>query len=249
MAGWPMRAAKAAGRGIATTYARGFALFVAAPLIAALVVVPEFVQHVVEIRMGMFDSLETARVLQNDPARMTAGYFKLAGLALVYLAAARFWWQRAQGGAPWWRIDRIAWWRLLLGIAVFILLPGMLAPLEPLMPWAAFFALQWVYSIATAPFAFVMIGGLVGDRAIPVPTILKRSWPWVPLLLLLFLAALPLAYGLHFLFHRIALGLPHVLLWPLMALDSLVVGLSGALIGAALVTAYEAMATGLRDKR
>ena len=84
-----------------------------APAVLALVVIPEFAQHVVEIRIGMFESAEAARSLQNEPTRWAFGYIKIAGLVLTFLAAARFWWTREHGGR-WWDVRDLAWSRLAL---------------------------------------------------------------------------------------------------------------------------------------
>lgn len=68
----------------------GFALFWLAPLIAALIVVPEFVQHIAEIRIGMFESKEAFTALADDPRRMFWGFLKIAGFLLAILATIRF---------------------------------------------------------------------------------------------------------------------------------------------------------------
>ena len=88
-----------------------------APAVLALVVIPEFAQHVAEIRLGMFESVEQARSLQNDPTRWAFGYVKIAGLVLTFLAAARFWWTREHGG-KWWDVRDLAWSRLALGTLI-----------------------------------------------------------------------------------------------------------------------------------
>ena len=47
-----------AGRALVDLYPKGLSLFWLAPAVMGLVVIPEFLQHVVEIRLGMFDSRE-----------------------------------------------------------------------------------------------------------------------------------------------------------------------------------------------
>lgn len=68
-----------------------------APGLVALAVVPEFMQHVAEIRLGMFESLADARALAIDPTHWAFGYVKLAGFGLAILLLARLW---ATGGSP-----------------------------------------------------------------------------------------------------------------------------------------------------
>lgn len=232
-------------RSLARTYRRGFALFALAPLAVALVVVPEFVQHVVEIRIGMFDSREAARALADDLTRWAFGYAKLAGLVLAFAAAARFWAARGQG-LGWWRVDRMRWGRFLLGMLGFLGLPSAIGPFQPMLDPLAFEIAMWVLTVVTLPFAFVMLSGLFGDGTIAIRRLLVRSWPWLPLLVVLAVAAFLPAQMLHGLLHDLAFGRPAPVVWALMTLDSLVVGLLAALVGAALFTAYERMAAALR---
>lgn len=49
------------GRAIAAQVRLGFGLFRTAPLAVAIVILPEFLQHIAEIQIGMFDSREAAR--------------------------------------------------------------------------------------------------------------------------------------------------------------------------------------------
>ncbi|HEV2043196.1 MAG TPA: hypothetical protein VGR05_00820, partial [Sphingomicrobium sp.] len=56
-------------RSIIELYPRGIAMIWVAPLVLALVAVPEFLQHVAEIQLGMFDSRESARAVADHPQR------------------------------------------------------------------------------------------------------------------------------------------------------------------------------------
>lgn len=73
-------------RRLLATYRLGARRLIAAPLIVALVAVPELVQHFVEIKMGMFASQAAFKALAFDPTRWAFGYAKLAGLWLAMLA-------------------------------------------------------------------------------------------------------------------------------------------------------------------
>ena len=66
-------------------------LFWLAPLIPLIAILPEFVQHVWEVNAGMFASKAAFNAHAMDPERWQFGYFKIAGLVLSILAAARFW--------------------------------------------------------------------------------------------------------------------------------------------------------------
>lgn len=126
-----------------------------APLIPLLVVVPEAIQHVAEIRIGMFDNIEIARTVADDPRRMVWGYLKIAGLVLAILAGARFWGARV-GERRWWDVRGLAWRPLALGVAGFAIaaMPGLL--LQPLIGEYRAFWIDTILTLATLP-TFVLI--------------------------------------------------------------------------------------------
>lgn len=228
-----------AGRALAELYPRALALFVRAPWIMALVVVPEFVQHVVEIRLGMFADAESFRAASADPARMRFGYAKLAGLVLAMLAAARWWWTRERGGH--WADPRdLAWSRLLAGLVVFIGVPSLAGLAEGAGPGWLYHALAWGTSIAVLPMLWLLLAGLFGDRATPLASMWTRGWPWLLLCLLLLVLAFAPAQWLHQSLHGWALGRAPAAIWTLMGLDALLVGLLAGLVGTALYLGYEA---------
>lgn len=226
-------------RQLVELYRRGFAVFLIAPVIVALVVVPEFIQHIVEIHIGMFDSIEQGRALANDPARWMAGYFKLAGLGLAMLAAARYWAARAQGGT-WWKLGEIAWLPLIGALLLFLLVPAIPDLVRAHVPVWTYWSGYTVLSLATLPLIVPIMAALAGDRRTGLLARYWRDWRYVPLLLLLLVAAYAPGMALHYGFHWIAIGRPAVLLWPIMALDSLAVGLIASTVGAALSLTYEA---------
>ncbi|MDF7777673.1 hypothetical protein P1X14_20630 [Sphingomonas sp. AOB5] len=225
-------------------YRRGFVLFLIAPVIVAIVVIPEFVQHIVEIKIGMFDSRAAGHALANDPQRWTAGYFKLAGLLIAMLATARYWGARANGG-KWWRLDQIAWVPLIVAALLFAFVPGIPDLLRAYVPVWLYYTLYTVFSLVTLPLIVPIVAALAGDRRVGLlgnywRNFYWREWRWVPLLLVLLVAAYAPGMALHYGFHWIAVGQPAVLLWPIMVLDSLAVGLIASMAGAAFSLTYEA---------
>ncbi|WP_077146708.1 hypothetical protein [Sphingopyxis sp. KK2] len=217
---------------------RSVSLFWIGPAVVALVVVPEFVQHVAEIQLGMFDSVAAAKLAGNDPLRMGFGYVKIAGLVLTFIASARFWWCRAHGGR-WYDIRRLAWVRLIVGFLLFMAIGSVTELIEPLTGHKAPLALIVIASLLSLPYLFVMLAGLFGDRATPMKALIAKSWPWLLLLaLMLPLLFAPLSW-LHGMNHRWALGAPGALVWALMVFDSLVVGLMASSVGAAMFIAYD----------
>lgn len=218
--------------------ARSVSLFWTAPLVVALVVLPEFLQHVAEIHIGMFDSLEKGRALADDPRRMGLGYVKIAGLALTFIAAARFWWCRKHGGR-WYDIRQVAWGRLLLGFVLFMAIGSIGEILALATDRETPVAVSIVFTLLSLPFLFVMLAGLFGDRSTPARVLVAKSWPWLLLLALLIpLGFAPLSW-IHGMNHRWAMGADDALVWALMIFDSIVVGLLAASVGAALFVAYD----------
>ena len=87
-------------RAVIDTYRLGFSAWRAVPGFIAISAIPEFAQHIVEIRLGMFASRDAAHALANDPLRWEFGYAKLAGLVIAMILIGRYWalggsWRRA----------------------------------------------------------------------------------------------------------------------------------------------------------
>ena len=55
----------------------------ACPLLAAVPVVVEMIQHVAEVKLGMYDSLAAAKAADAHPLRMAFGFAKTLALALA----------------------------------------------------------------------------------------------------------------------------------------------------------------------
>lgn len=236
------------GSSLIDTYRRGFLLFALAPLAAMLVILPEFAQHVVEIRNGMFDSRDAAHAFGNSQLRWAFGYAKLAGLALAYLACARFWWTREHGGR-WWSPAGIVWTRLLGGFLLIALISASTYPLRGIVPDIWLDSVDLALLLPVVSLLLYMLSGLFGDASISLATTLRRSWPWVALLVLLFAAAFLPPQLLHGLLHKWAIGQNRATVWLLMSIDALLIGLLASLVGAALFVAYSAMAARLRPAR
>jgi hypothetical protein len=220
------------------TYRKGLALPVAAPLVAGVVVVPQFAQHVVEIDLGMFVSKAGFAAHALDPLRLGFGAAKVAGLVICALAAARYW---SSGGS----VRRT----LLvpprdLGRALFAAAVnyGVTLPAE----WATasgaarhvttpLLATAWILSFLTLPY---VVGAVLGDREMTLRRSLARAVPMLPTMAVLVVAATYPASQLHMLAHKLAIGAPEAAVWALMAADALLVGFLATLAGTALALAY-----------
>jgi hypothetical protein len=239
------RFAARSGRALLQLYPRGFKLFWLAPAVLALVAVPEFLQHIAEIRLGMFDSREAFRAHSYDPQRMMFGYAKGAGFVLAIFAAARFWWAREHGERLW-DLRVIAWKRLALGFFLFMIIPSIPSLFNDQLGQGRALMIGSAISLVLLPTLFLMLAGLFGDRHTSAESMWRRSWPWGALMaLLLVLAFVPPQY-LHQMNHEWALGASAAVVWALMIFDSLLVGLLAGLAGTAFYLGYSAFSAAQR---
>jgi hypothetical protein len=164
-------------------------------------VLPEFVQHVFEIKIGMFASLDAFKAQQFDPTRWLFGYAKLTGFFLSIFAAARFWWCREHGG-HWWSLCDLAWGRLLIGLVLFGGVPMLPELFKDQISRPVYLAAVTILTIATLPMLFMLLAGLFGDRETPAQVIWRRSWGWIVLTAGLTIVAFAPAAILHQWDHR-----------------------------------------------
>lgn len=215
----------------------GFRLFWLAPAIIALVAIPEFVQHIAEIQIGMFESREAFRAMSDDPRRLVWGVLKIAGLLLAILAAIRFWGTRNRA-ERWWDLRGIAWKNLVVALALLALvgIPGEL--LKPVIGELGGNVLGIVLSILTLPLLVLLAAGLIGNKAVGLTRVFKFGW-LAAICMIVFAAIvwIPLQW-LHGANHDWAMGAADPLVWALMVFDALVVGAIAALAGTALFQGY-----------
>jgi hypothetical protein len=72
------------------TYSGSVAVLIACPLLALVPVVFELLQHVVEVHIGMYDSIAAARATEHHPLRMVFGMLKVAALTIPFYWVTRF---------------------------------------------------------------------------------------------------------------------------------------------------------------
>ena len=205
-------------------------------------VVPEFLQHIAEIRLGMFESRGAFKALQLDPTRMAFGYAKVAGLMLAMLATARFWWVHERGAGRWWDLRRLAWGRFVAGFLIFFGIGSLPELAKPYVAQGAHQIAGIVWSILLLPFLFLMLAGLFGDRSTRLAEMAKRSWPWLILTALLLVFGFAPVAWLHQMNHSWAMGAAPAVVWALMIFDSLLVGLLAGVTGTAFYLGYAAFA-------
>ena len=229
------------GAGLKTTFIGGTRLFVLAPLIPLIAIIPEFTQHVVEIKLGMFASKAAFNALAMDPTRWAFGYAKLAGLMLAIFAAARYW-----GGARerWWDLRGVAWKQFLIALAGNAVLTGFMLGGGSLLPASFKPVFDAVVTIATLPFLVWLIGPLLGDATMTLRRAYTSGWGRLLLMVVLAVAAFWPASQLHQWNHRWALGASEAVVWALMTWDAVVVGLIACWTGAALGIGYRGGSVG-----
>jgi hypothetical protein len=234
-----------AGHALVKLYPKGVSLFWIAPLIPALVVIPEFLQHIVEIRLGMFESGDAFSASADAPVRWAFGYAKIAGLILATLAAARFWGGHDEGQC-WWDWRAITWTTFFLGLLAFgigalpELLKGRLSATE-------FEVVAWTLSIATLPSFLMMMAGLTGDRVTSLKAMWVRGWGWLAFIAVMVALAFVPASWLHQMNHHWVMGASNPVLWLFAIGDSIVVGLMATLTGTALGLGYRAFRHSVAD--
>ena len=230
------------GTGIRDSYRLGGQTFIAGPAVVALVILPEFAQHVAEITMGMFDSRAAAHAMAQSPLRWDFGYVKLTGLALTMLFTARFW---AKGGSVRrailvppqtfaWVVNGIA--ALVAGGAAFYVLAGHLPKLAGL-------GVQVLSAVSQAGLIVWLVGKLVEDPEIRLRQAFTTRLPTALVITILLAAAFVPGQWMHGLNHKIAMGEPRPVVCALMTFDALVVGLMAAVVGSGLYVGYQLGAT------
>lgn len=217
------------GRELASLYRDGARLFLVAPLIPLIAIIPEAAQHVAEVAIGMFDSRATAIAHQNDSVRWAFGYVKVAGLILSMLAAARV----SALGPAWWNLRTVRWKTFVVALALNIAVSLAIEGLKRILPTAAVQPMVVVITLATLPLLLYLVNALIG-QAMSLKEAFTRGWRAFPLLAVLLVAAYLPAFAVHIGLHRIALGQPLPLLAIILLLDSVVVGILAVLTGTAL---------------
>lgn len=233
------RARRALGgtlRRIVETYRLGGRTLLVAPLLVAFPVLPELAQHVVEIRLGMFDSTEAFRALANDPTRWAFGYAKVAGFLIAILAIARFW---AVAG-EWRRLLRLGWLPAGRVVLSIVLAQGSawLFGLAKGHGMAADTGLSIVSLLLQIVLSVYLVGGLLGDREASLRWSMGQGWPRALFVTLLLALTIAPCQALHMANHKIAIGAPTAVVWGMMVWDGLFVGLFAALVGSAMVVGY-----------
>lgn len=212
------------------TYSGGTRFLIACPLLAAVPMVVEMIQHIGEVSIGMYDSLAMAKAVEEHPLRMGLGIVKMAALLLTNYWIVRWLVSGDPGFAA--RLDRQAV-RLFAGAMAFIMAISvaqlLFLPKDNLGLFAATFFGGQIIGVLIAAW---VAGAALGNPAMGPMASLRIMAPSLPFTYALMLVAmLPLMIP-HYALAALALLGPKALLWPSLIIDSALVGWLSAIMAA-----------------
>lgn len=206
-----------------------------APLLLLPILLAEGVQHVAEIRLGMFASKEAFRALAMDPTRWVFGYAKIAGLLISVVLVARYIALRSIRRAlvPNWRMA-------LCFVAVMALSYGISAALQSAAAHttAPVGVLKGIDVVLQLLFTLPLAATLFEDRWSAVRAAGWRVIMGVVLMVLLMGLTMVVLQPLHSANHSWALGKSLSIVAVLMVFDTLVVGVMALFLGSGLATGW-----------
>ncbi len=236
---------------IKAVYAAAWRAMLVMPLLFAIPVVVEFAQHVVEMRIGMYDSLAMAKQVADDPMRMLFGFAKAVALLLP-----GYWFVRLMAFGDGRRAARpeapaFALWLVLFAMNVAILAWEMFGPplgsvigLAGQSEKLAGPVLSAAWMVIGIYFTAWFVGWTLGNRAIgprrSFAIMTGSFWRTVGYMLACILPLMALHYALGYLAVTLT---PALLDWVVLALDAAVGGLLACcMAGAGYIAAARAAA-------
>jgi hypothetical protein len=220
------------------TYSGGTAFLFACPLLALVPVAFELLQHVIEVHIGMYDSIAAARTVEHHPLRMGFGMLKVGALIAMIYWVTRF------------LLDRDARFAATLEPRALRLFAGYLAfsiamaafqlfalPQTSGALLAGFFVSQIIGCVVVAWGVAAALGNpAVGPRASVEIMAPHVAWTFVFSLVVMLPLMIP-----HYALAAAAMLGPKPMLWPILIGDSLLVSwLTAALSAGAYYAAIRA---------
>lgn len=199
----------------------------ACPALAAVPVMVELIQHIVEVHLGMYDSLAAAKAADDHPIRMAFGFAKVLSLTLAGYWVMRWlaWRDPALAG----RWDRqavglfagvLAYHSVMAAVQLFVLPRTGAALAGGFVVGAIFGPLLAAWGVA-APLGNPVIGPRASIRVMAPRFFWSLSFMLVSILPLMVV---------HYALGAAAILGPKLLLWPALVADALVVGWMAALM-------------------
>ncbi len=235
---------------IKATYRNAWTFAIALPLLAALAIGFEALQHVVEWSIGMYASRHAALLTQFHPARTVAGIAKVLVVFALGFWVARF---VISGGATSFtlRRDTAALRRYAVVVAFGIVIgiaPEVAAAVLPRvgLPRAGVLGITAVVFIGGTllriALSYWFAVAAVAERQATAAASLRIAGPSVVWGLGLTLAVILPPMVLHYIFGLGAIGKPAPVAVAMLSLDAILVGFLSLLIGAITVTIARRMA-------
>lgn len=213
-------------RALRSTYSGSVAFIVACALLAFVPVFFELLQHAVEVHRGMYVSIAGARAAATDPVRLGFGFLKVIALTVSSYWVTRYLASRDASFAK--RASRTAVRLFLAYMSFQLTVAAVMLFLVPQTSWAQITSLvvgQIVNCLVVAWGVAAPLGNAaVGPRA--SAALMFRQLPWTFVFLLV--AVLPLMIP-HYAMAYLSIGAKS-LLWPILIVDSLLVGWLNAVI-------------------
>ncbi len=218
---------------IKEAYGSAARIALALPLLFLLVFAVELIQHVIEYRVGMFDSIEAARAAGENSARLGFGQVKILSLVLLGYWVAR-WLAPVRPVAGDGRSARLFAWVVLFGLAMSLFQYFGLPHLAPLFPdrMGPSLTIGWllVGMVLEIYLAGWKVGAALGNERLGIASsfrIIHGNFWWS--LVFSIVTTLPLLI-IHYLLNLAAIGRPVLLIWVALTFDAAVVAYLGLLL-------------------
>ena len=226
-------------RDLKDAYAGSWRFMLACPILFALPVAVEGIQHGIEYMLGMYQGMDAAQAVEAHPARMMWGYLKASVLALAAYWVIRY---LGLGAAQAGRLDpkavrlfapvllwHLVWGALLLWGGGLLTLAGIEGRTAL---WIGLSVFLGNFVLETALSAW-KVGAAIGNERLTFTRSLKLVGPQLFWGVSFMLAAILPVMIAHYALGIGAIGAPSTWVVPMLVLDSVLVGYLGALIGAA----------------
>jgi hypothetical protein len=211
------------------SYISGAAFVRDCPLLALVPMAFEMLQHIAEVRIGMYDSLAAAQAADSDPVRMWIGFLKAVMIVAPGYWIVRFLWRRDPDWARSMQSDAVRpFSAYLLFQAAFLAIEVFAVP-HTLPGEFLTAALAMLVSALTPAWG---AAAALGNPGIGLARSARLMAPRLPWTLALGLAVvLPLMIP-HYMFAAFAIMAPKTTLWPLLAVDAALVSYMTAVTAA-----------------
>jgi hypothetical protein len=219
-------------------YVRSWRFVRACPLVTAIVIAAEFGQHIIEISLGFYASMESAAALADAPQRLAAGHLKVLSIMLLGYGVTRFL-GFGDDAAKALRLEQpaVRLFSLVVGFELVWILIGLdggpllrAAGMAPVLAGRITGVLM-VFGFLLGAFLIPWkVAAPLGNPAIGFVCSMRISWRHLPFALLFgFVPALPVM-AVHYALFYAVVGRPPAVIWSAALLDAVVVGYLGALL-------------------